>query len=334
MPLLLPDALQHFIETSLIQAGVAHQAALSTAQALTWADAHGVGTHGLSRLPYYLDHVRLGRVDPQATPVVLREHGGAVLVDARDGFAYPALDLLRQQVLSKVKAHGVVFGAVKHSHHFGAAAYHLHAVGQAGLVGLVFGNSPAAIPAWGGTRPLFGTNPIAAVFPRRESPPLLIDLSLSAVAKGKVAQAAREGREIPLGWALDASGAPTTDPHAAMQGMLCAAGGVKGTLLAMTLELLCVALTGSAFGYEADTFFVAEGNRPRIAQCMLVIDPAALAGQSVYWQRLEDLIEAMLADEGVRLPGDRGRQAASRAATAGIEVPESLWQAIHERLAA
>jgi (2R)-3-sulfolactate dehydrogenase (NADP+) len=333
MALFLPDALHTFIVTTLSQAGVGDEAAHTTAEALVWADAHGVPTHGVSRLPPYLDLVRLGRVDGLVLPHVLREHGATVLVDALDGFAYPALKLLRQAMLAKVSDTGVVFGAVRHSHHFGAAAYHLHAIGQAGLVGLVLGNSPAALPAWGGKRPLFGTNPIAAVFPRRDAPPLLIDLSLAAVAKGKVAQAAREGRAIPLGWALDKDGQPTTDADAAMQGMLCAMGGVKGTLLALTLELLCAALTGSAFGYEADTFFVAEGNRPRIAQSMLVIDPAALSGQAVYLQRVEDLVEAMLADEGVRLPGDRGRAAASRALVDGIEVPEALLASVQERLA-
>ena len=149
------------------------------------------------------------------------------------------------------------------------------------MVGLAFGNSPAAMPAWGGKRALFGTNPIAAIFPRRNATPLCIDLSLSEVARGKVMIAAQQGKPIPLGWALDRDGQPTTDAKAALDGLMLPAGGVKGAMLALIVELLCVALTGANFGYEADSFFVDEGNQPRLGQAFLVIDPAALAGADV-----------------------------------------------------
>ena len=136
--------------------------------------------------------------------------------------------------------------------------------------------------------------------------------------------AARDGREIPLGWALDRDGQPTTDPKAGMEGMMCPAGGVKGAMLAMVVELLCCALTGASFGFEADSFFTPEGNRPRIGQAFLVIDPEALAGTEAYLERVETLLTAMLVDEGVRIPGDRRREIAARAATDGIEVAEAV----------
>ncbi|HYF07249.1 MAG TPA: Ldh family oxidoreductase, partial [Acetobacteraceae bacterium] len=163
-----------------------------------------------------------------------------------------------------------------------------------------------------------------AAFPRAASAPLVIDLALSEVARGRIMVAARNNETIPLGWALDAQGNPTTDAQAALDGAMLAMGGTKGALLAMVVELLCVALTGAAFGFEADSFFRDEGNQPRLGQALLVIDPGALAGAGVFTARIEALVAAMLADEGVRLPGARRQALARKAAEAGLDVPDAL----------
>ena len=232
--------------------------------------------------------------------------------------AFPACELAINEAINRAKVAGACFAGVTNSHHFGAAAYHVEAAAAAGMVGLAFGNSPSAMPAWGGKRGIFGTNPIAAAFPRKEESPLMIDLSLSEVARGKLMIAAKKGESIPLGWALDKDGKPTTDPKAGLEGTMMPAGGVKGAMLAMIVELLCCALTGAAFGFEADSFFVDEGNRPRIGQAFLVIDPDALAGREVFFSRIETLIAAMLAEEGVRLPGYRRAAIAEGAAREGV----------------
>jgi (2R)-3-sulfolactate dehydrogenase (NADP+) len=221
---------------------------------------------------------------------------------------------------------------VTNSHHFGAAVLHLAPVADARMVGLAFSNSPSAMPAAGGRTPLFGTNPIAAIFPRANAAPLAIDLSLSEVARGKLMVAAKDGKPIPLGWALDRDGRPTTDPAAGLEGSMLPVGGAKGAMLALTVELLVTVLTGAALGFEATSFFVDEGNRPRLGQAFLVIDPDALAGRDVYAERVETLIAAMLADEGVRLPGVRREALAKEAQRDGIEIPAALAATL-ERLA-
>ncbi|OZB42657.1 MAG: sulfolactate dehydrogenase, partial [Thiomonas sp. 15-66-11] len=170
------------------------------------------------------------------------------------------------------------------------------------------------------------TNPIAAVFPRRKAAPLVIDLSLSEVARGKLMVAAKEGRSIPLGWAVDREGRPTTDPKAGLEGAMLPAGGVKGAMLALMVELLCCALTGASFGFEADSFFTDAGNRPRIGQAFMVIDPAALAGRDVFDERLETLVETMCQDPGVRLPGQRRFERAEKARADGIEIAAPLYE--------
>jgi len=318
------DELRALAEDALLFAGANAAMAATTARALADAEAQGLSSHGMSRIGQYTTHLRNGRADGAAVPVVVKERGGAVLVDAREGLAFPACALAVAEAIARAKANGVAFAGVTNSHHFGVAAYHLTPVAQAAMVGLAFGNSPSAMPAAGGKRPIFGTNPIAAVFPRAGASPLVVDLSLSEVARGKVMVAAKEGKAIPLGWALDRDGNPTTDAKAALDGSMLPMGGAKGAMLALVVELLACALTGAAMGFEADTFFKDAGNRPRIGQAFLVIDPDALAGLDIYFDRVEALIDVMLADDGVRLPGARREAIAAKAAAEGIEIADAL----------
>ena len=317
-------AVEQLARDALHAAGANDAMAQATARALVLAEAQGLASHGLSRIPQYATHLRNGRADGRAVALVAREKGGAVLIDAREGLAFPACALAVDEAIRRARSHGVSFAGVTNSHHFGVAADHLRPVAAAGMVGLAFGNSPAAMPAAGGARALFGTNPIAATFPRRDAPALVIDLSLSEVARGKVMVAAREGKPIPLGWALDRAGKPTTDAKAALEGSMLAMGGTKGAMLALMVELLVTALTGAALGFEASSFFVEEGNRPRLGQAFLVIDPDALGGRETYDARLETLVAAMLEGAAVRLPGARREALAAAAARDGIDVPAPL----------
>ena len=317
---------------ALTQAGASPAMADATVRALLYADARGLPSHGLSRVLQYTTHLRTGRANGVAIAKVINAKAAACLIDADEGLAFPACELAIAEAIARAKLAGACFVGVTNSHHFGAAAYHVESVAAAGMVGLAFGNSPSAMPAWGGKRGIFGTNPIAAAFPRRHDAPLLIDLSLSEVARGKLMIAAKKGESIPLGWALDKDGKPTTDPKAGMEGTMMPAGGVKGAMLAMIVELLCCALTGAAFGFEADSFFVDEGNRPRIGQAFLVIDPDALAGRAVFFARIETLVTAMLAEEGVRLPGARRAAIADVSAREGVDIPAALMADL-ERLA-
>jgi (2R)-3-sulfolactate dehydrogenase (NADP+) len=324
------DELQQLMVSALTRAGANAAMANSTAAALAAAEAEGLASHGVSRIPQYCGHLRNGRANGAAHPVVVRERKAACLVDARGGLAFPALALAAQEAVRRAREFGVAYVAVTNSNHFGVAAYHLAPVAEAGLVGLAFGNSPAAMPAFGGKRALFGTNPIAAAFPRRGTDPLEIDLSLSAVARGKIMVAARDGKAIPEGWAVDAQGHPTTDAKAALEGSMLPAGGVKGAMLALVIELLACALSGAAFGFESDSFFSNEGKPTRIGQGILAVDPGALAGQSVYLERVEVLVAAMLADDGVRLPGERRRANAQRADTEGVEIAGDMLAKLRE----
>lgn len=311
----------------LMAAGAGEDMARSTARALVLAQAQGIASHGLSRVAQYATHLRNGRADGRAVPEVVREHGAALLVDARQGLAFPACELAVARGIVLAQSLGVCLAGVTNSHHAGVLVDHLRPAAAAGLVGLGFANSPAAMPAAGGRHAVFGTNPIAAIFPRRDADPLMVDLSLSEVARGKIALAAASGQAIPAGWAVDRDGRPTTDARAAMEGSMLALGAAtssKGAMLALVVELLVTALTGARFGAEASSFFVDEGDAPRIGQAFLLIDPGAMAGREVYLERVEALVTEMLVDEGVRLAGARRLALERQARAEGIELPAGL----------
>jgi (2R)-3-sulfolactate dehydrogenase (NADP+) len=329
MPRITHERLTRIVARALRKAGASSSMARMTAQALVAAEMEGLSGHGLSRVSLYAQHLREGRADGKAKPAVVRRKSAVCLIDANGGLAFPAAALAVKEAIKRARRYGIAFSGVTNSHHFGAAAYHLGPVAQADMIGLAFTNSPAAINAWGGRRPLYGTNPIAAIFPRRNADPVIVDLSLTEVVRGKIMLHAREGKPIPLGWAVDRDGNPTTDPKAALTGSLTAIGGVKGTMLALVVEVLSAALTGAALSFENDSYFE-PGGKPRIGHAILAIDPEAIAGSSVYCERLEALVRAMLADEGVRLPGARRIRAAAQAGAAGVEISEAL----HRELAA
>jgi len=325
--------LRALVQRVLQTAGANEAMAASTARALVLAESQGIGSHGLSRVSQYVTHLKNGRVNGAARPKLARERGGAVQIDAGEGLAFPACDLAVHEAIARAKTHGVAFVGVMNSHHAGVIVDHLRAVADAGLVGIALANSPSAMPAAGGRHPIFGTNPVAAVFPRRAGDALMIDLSLSEAARGKVMVAAKKGEPIPLGWALDASGEPTTDAKAALDGSMLPIGAVtstKGAMLALIVELLVTAVIGAQFGFEASSFFVDAGNRPRIGQAFIVVDPGALAGSDNYLDRIEVLIAEMLKDDGVRLPGARREALRRKAEAEGVEVADAVLASLRD----
>jgi (2R)-3-sulfolactate dehydrogenase (NADP+) len=324
-----PAELLALARRALERAGARGAMAQRAAQHLVQAEAQGLPTHGMSRVPFYCAMLKNARADGAATPVMQAERGAVCLIDNRDALPYEACAWAIDEIIVRARRNGIGFAGITNSGHVGVLGVHLLPVAEAGMAGFAFTNSPAAIPAWGGRKALFGTDPVAAVFPRAAGDPLVIDLALTTVIRGKIMLAAQRGERIPEGWALDRDGKPTTDPKEAIEhGSMFPIGGVKGAMLALMFELICAALTGAAIGPEADSFFSEQGNRPRVGQAFFAIDPAALAGRERYFERVETVVTAMLSDREVRLPGARRFAAAQRAGAQGLEIPDALLQRI------
>ncbi len=329
-----PGQLLNLARNALEKAGANPVMAAAAAKHLVRAEEHGLPTHGMSRVPFYCGFLKNGRADGAARPQLASDRAAVCLIDNRDGLPYESTEWAINEVIQRARRNGIGFAGITNSAHVGVLGIHLLPVAAAGMVGVAFTNSPAAIPPWGGKKALFGTDPVAFAFPRKQGDPLVIDLALTTVVRGKIMLAMQKGEKIPEGWALDRHGKPTTDPKEAIEGgSLFPIGGAKGAMLALAFELICAALTGAAIGPEADSFFSDQGNKPRIGHAFLAIDPGALAGHARYFERVETVITAMLADEGVRLPGSRRFASEKKLRAAGIEVADDLLAKI-EKLAA
>jgi (2R)-3-sulfolactate dehydrogenase (NADP+) len=329
-----PQELLRLARSALEKAGANPQMAEAAAKHLVRAEEHGLPTHGMSRVPFYCGFLKNRRADGAARPKMISDRAAVCLIDNCDGLPYESSAWAVTDAIQRARRNGIGFAGITNSSHVGVLGIHLLPVAAAGMVGVAFTNSPAAIPAWGGKRALFGTNPVAFAFPRKAGDPLVIDLALTTVVRGRIMLAMQKGEKIPEGWALDRHGRPTTDPKEAIEnGSLFPIGGAKGAMLALAFELVCAALTGAAIGTEADSFFSDKGNKPRIGHAFLAIDPGALTGEDRYFERVETVIVAMLADEGVRLPGARRFDTERRLRAEGIEVADDLLKKI-EALAA
>jgi (2R)-3-sulfolactate dehydrogenase (NADP+) len=316
--------LEGLIAAALVASNTSPTNARSVARALTQAEIDGQKGHGLSRVPSYAAQARAGKVDGHASPELRQTRPATLLVDVGNGFAYPAFDLAIARLPELARASGIAAAGFTRSHHFGVAGYHVERLAEAGLVALAFGNTPSAIAPWGGSRPLYGTNPVAFAAPLRGRPPILIDLALSQVARGKILRAAQKGEPIPAGWAVDEQGKPTTDAAAALKGALQPIGGAKGAALALMVEVLSVALTGARFGFEASSFFDAEGPPPGVGQLLIAIDGDAFAGADALAARVAALAGRIEGNGEARLPGARRIALREKAKAEGVTVDAEL----------
>ncbi len=317
-------ALEALITRALEAANTSPGNAVATARALTQAEIDGQKGHGLSRVPSYAAQARSGKVDGHAVPELRQTRPGALMVDVKSGFFYPAMERVLTAAPSMARNAGIAGVGFVRSHHAGVIGWHLERLAtEHGLVSLMFANTPHAMASFGGKTPVFGTNPIGFAAPRAGKPPVVVDMALSGVARGKILAASQKGEPIPAGWALDATGEPTTDARAALKGTLLPLGGAKGSALALMVEVLAVALTGANLASEASSFFDGAGAAPGVGQFLISIDPAAFGGGDVFAARFEALASMIEADTGTRLPG-RKRVELRAAARTGIAVDATL----------
>lgn len=317
------DEAQGLAEAALVKAGVSPANARATAAALVAAEVDGQAGHGMSRVPSYALHARVGKVDGQAVPTASMAGLAGLRIDAGHGFAYPAVDLAIERLGPLAATTGIAAAAIHRSHHFGQAGRHVERLAEQGLVALAFANTPSAMALPGGRRSLMGTNPIAFAAPLSGRAPLVIDMALSVAARGKIMAASKAGKPIPEGWALDADGNPTTDAKAALGGSLLPIGGAKGAALALMVEVICAALVGGNFGWNASGFFDGDGGPPDLGQLLIVLDPARFGGDG-YADHMAHLLLTVAGDAPARLPGDRRLALRDKASTAGVTIPQAL----------
>jgi (2R)-3-sulfolactate dehydrogenase (NADP+) len=321
MPVFSLAEAEELVANALERSRTSTENARIVAQALVRAESEGLKSHGLLRLTIYAAQTKAGKVDGFAVPAVERRRTGLIAIDAKHGFAYPALNEAVRLLPEMARQLGIAAAGITRSHHVGVAGHPVARLAEAGMVAIMFANAPAAMAPWGGTRAVFGTDPVAFACPLPGGAPIVVDLSLSKVARGNILTAIQKGEDIPEGWALDTQGRPTTDAKAGLAGTMVPLGDAKGTALALMVELLAAGLTGANFAAEASSFLDAEGPPPGTGQLIIAIDAAAF-GNAL--PRFAVLADSITDQEGARLPGARRLAARIKAQTAGVEIADAL----------
>jgi len=242
------DQLMTFCTQVLQKLGVPHDEAEIPASTLLTANLRGVDTHGVLRLPLYAARLKGGAMSPSANLTTEKETVATALLDGHDGIGQVISHRAMEIAIRKAGEAGVSYVAVSHSNHFGAAAYYPMMALDHDMIGLAFTNASPRLAPTGGVERLFGNNPWCVAVPAGKRPPVVLDMANSLVAAGKIRILQKEGRPVPEGWALNEHGEPTTDPTAALKGILLAIGGYKGYGITFAVDLLTGVLADSSYG--------------------------------------------------------------------------------------
>jgi delta1-piperideine-2-carboxylate reductase len=316
----------HALAVSCLQrSGADAENARAVADIVTAAERDLCHSHGLFRIPGYVASLKSGKANGKARPAVSELAPGVVRIDGDGGFAPLALETGRAPLIERALANGIAALALNNIYHFAALWPETEALAEQGLAAFAFTAAFPYVVAPGGRTPIFGTNPMAFAWPRPGRHPMVFDQASSTMARGEIMLAARDGHSVPLGAGIDRDGKDTTDPKAILEGgAQLAFGGYKGAALAMMVELLAGALIGDRLSFEAEAEDNGDGGPPVGGELIIALDPARFGDAGGFAAHADLLFERMLADEGVRLPGDRRRKARETTARDGIRVPESL----------
>jgi LDH2 family malate/lactate/ureidoglycolate dehydrogenase len=323
--------LQALVEQVLAASGVAGEDAAVVAHEMVDAEARGYGSQGMMRLASYVEGALAGRVVSPTRVRVLREGPASLSLDGGNGWGHRVARDAMDRCVARARGAGSCIAAVRNLGHIGRLGYYVEAAAEAGVVGMiaVSGNpASAAMAPWGGREARLSTNPLAIGFPNPAGPPVVVDVSTTQAARGKVLLAAAAGDAIPDGWAFDGDGDPTNDASRALppSGTLAPLGGHKGYALAIAVELLCGALAG-AYPPATSSLFVAA------------IDPAALTDGDAYAAAVAGMGTAMRSSpprpgfDRVRLPGEGSAERRAAAERDGIVVPAEVWDAVRRTAA-
>ena len=324
---LTPRAARQFILAVLTGAGTAPTNAACFTEAILDTELSGMEGHGFYWLQYYCEHAKSGKVDGKARPKLETLGSVAFRVDARNGFAHPAIAKGFARLIPAARKHGIAALAVHNSYNAATLGYHTGRLAEEGLVAFGFTNVTSSMAPVGGRTPVIGTNPLsfAVPGPRKGKVALLIDQSSSAVAWTAVKRAAEEGLPIPLGWALDRLGRPTTDAAAGLAGSMAPAGGYKGFGQGLIVETMCAAVAGALRGPEMGSFTEDDGKPIGCGQFFIAIAPETFSGGAFAGQ-VAALARSITVQKGARLPNARREANQKRLKREGLPISQALYE--------
>ncbi len=321
------DEVHDLAARALMANGADQRNADATAANMTLAERNGCKSHGIFRVPGYVKSLKAGKINGHADPKVNRLGPCVVQVDADMGMAPLAQSVGLPVLAEAAKENGMAALAIRRAHHYAALWPETEPLAEQGLAAMAFVNSPPYMTAAGGKTKFFGTNPMAFAFPRPGGGAVVWDQASSMMARGEISIAQRDGHAIPEGAGVDPDGNPTTDPAAILAGAQLPFGGYKGGAIAMMVDLMCGPLIGEVTSQEAGQEDNGDGGPATGGELILAFNPAKFGAPDAI-DRGERLFQAMLAQDGVRLPGGRRHQARKETPETGITVPKSLHDTI------
>lgn len=323
--------LKSFCEQVLVSAGMNLEEAKVASDSIVKANLEGVDSHGISRLPIYMRRFRDGRMNVNPNIQLIQKTTSVLLADGDNGLGHIVSYRAIVKGTEMAKQSGTCVIAVKNSNHFGTAAYFCQLACEQNLACIAFTNSPPGIAPWGGKRAFFGTNPIAFGFPTGSDQPVIIDLSTSIVARGKIILAAKQGQLIPDGWAIDENGQPTNDPKAALKGSVLPLGGAKGSALALAVEILTGVLSGAAFGPHVKNIYDDGETEPaNVGHFFILMDIEKFISLPLFFASMENLLKEMKevplapGKSEIRYPGERRKRERELHLSGGISLSSSI----------
>lgn len=326
--LLSPQDARALIWNALTGSSTAPENAGYFTDAILDTELSGLEGHGFYWLQYYCAHLRSGKVDGKAVPQIEALSDTSFRVDALHGFAHPAIEAGFKHLIPAAKAHGVAAMGVHNSYNAATLGFHTGYLARAGLLAIGATNAVPTVAPVGGKTPIIGTNPISYAVPAPNGGiAFLVDQSATQVAWTAVKRAAEEGEPIPLGWALDANGDPTTDAGAGLDGSMAPAGGVKGFSIGLLVEVLCAALAGGKLGPDQGSFTDDDGTPIDNGQFFVAFDPGKLSGGS-FDQTIAALVASITEQDGARLPNARREANKRQLAEQGIPIEVELLETL------
>lgn len=312
----------------LLKNGCDEANARAAADRMIQAEGDLCHSHGLFRLPWYTGAVKSGRANGKAKPRVEQLAPAVIRVDGDGGFAPLAQAIAHQPLVDCARENGIASLALVNMFHIAAMWPEVEKLAMDGLCGFAFTASYPYVAPAGGSKPLYGTNPMGFSWPRKDKPPLVFDQASAAMARGEIQIAARDGHSVPETAGIGPDGEATTDPNVVLEGAQLGFGGYKGAALAMMVELLAGAMIGEFLSIESAEDDGGKGGPPKGGELMIAIDPARHGDADGFLARGEKLFEAILAQEGTRLPGARRFDNRQKTPETGIEIPKSLHESI------
>ncbi len=329
------DRLAGFIVRAFTAAGLPAEDAQTLADLMVEADLRGSDTHGVIRLPLYVRRIRAGGVNPKPDIRVVSDRPAAALIDGDNGMGHLVMRRAAELAIEKAKATGVGWVGARMSNHAGPAALYVTMPLKHDMIGLYFAvGSSNHLPPWGGSESLLGTNPMAVAVPALDEPPIVLDMSPTVAAYGKVRLRAQRGEQMPVGWMIDRDGKPLTDPKRADEGHLLPIGDYKGSGLSLIIGLLAGALNRAAIGRDVVDFVKEAGKPTNTGQAIAALSIEAFLPPVEFKRGVDRLIRDIRNSprlpgvERIWLPGEQSHTKLLDRRAHGVPVPKALRESL------